>query len=46
MIEHHLTGIKEILFIPYAGFSASYDDGTIKVQNAFQPLGIKLTRIH
>jgi dipeptidase E len=46
MIEHHLAGIKKILFIPYAGVTLSYDDYTNKVQNALQPLGIKVTSIH
>jgi len=46
MIEHHLAGIKEILFIPYAGVTLSYDDYTNKVQNALQPLDIKVTSIH
>jgi dipeptidase E len=46
MIEHHLAGIKEILFIPYAGVTLSYDDYTRKVQHALQPLDIKVTGIH
>ena len=46
MIEHHLAGIKEILCIPYAGVTLSYDDYTNKVQNALQPLDIKVTSIH
>ncbi|NQZ23545.1 MAG: dipeptidase PepE [Colwellia sp.] len=46
MIEDHLAGIKEILFIPYAGITLTYDDYTNKVQNALQPLDIKVTGIH
>jgi dipeptidase E len=46
MIENHLAGIKEVLFIPYAGVTVSYDDYTKKVQDALQPLNINVTGIH
>ena len=38
--------ITEILFVPYAGVSLSYDDYTQKVQQALEPLNIKVTGIH
>ena len=46
MIEDHLAGIKEILFIPYAGITLTYDDYTHRVQSALQELDIKVTGIH
>jgi dipeptidase E len=42
MIENHLAGIKEVLFIPYAGVTVSYDDYTKKVQDALQPLTLQV----
>jgi dipeptidase E len=46
MIKEHLGPIKELLFIPYAGVTISYDEYTDMVQNALTPLGIKVTGIH
>lgn len=46
MIKEHLGTIKELLFIPYAGVTISYDEYTDMVQNALKPLGIKVTGIH
>ena len=46
MIEDHLKGIKEVLFIPYAGVTVNYDDYTDKVQSALTSLNIKVTGIH
>jgi dipeptidase E len=46
MIEDHLGGIKDILFIPYAGVTVNYDDYTDKVQSALTSLNIKVTGIH
>ena len=40
MIEDHLDGIKDILFIPYAGVTVNYDDYTDKVQSALRSLNI------
>ncbi|TKB44890.1 dipeptidase PepE [Thalassotalea mangrovi] len=45
-IAAHLGDIKELLFIPYAGVSISYDEYTHMVQSALQPLNIKVTGIH
>jgi dipeptidase E len=38
--------INEVLFVPYAGVSLSYDEYTEKVQQAFEPLNITVTGIH
>jgi len=46
MIEHHLAGIREVLFIPYAGVNLTYDNYTNKVQDALQSLNIRVTSIH
>ena len=46
MIEDHLDGIKDILFIPYAGVTVSYDDYTDKVQSALRSLNINVSGIH
>ncbi len=38
--------VKEVLFIPYAGVSMSYDAYTSKVENIFMKLGYGLTSVH
>jgi dipeptidase E len=43
MLNQHLPNIKELLFIPFAGVSVSWDNYTTKVQHAlpdFQIIGI------
>lgn len=40
------TSIKEVLFIPYAGVSISYDDYTAKVDNVFSKLGYAVKSVH
>jgi dipeptidase E len=43
MLNQHLPNIKELLFIPFAGVSVSWDDYTTKVQHAlpdYQIIGI------
>lgn len=46
MIEEKLNGITELLFVPYAGVTLSYDEYTAKVQCALNEQGIKVTGIH
>ena len=46
MIKAKLDGVSELLFIPYAGVTLSYDDYTTKVQSALADLRIKVTGIH
>jgi|TARA_B110000914_G_scaffold217962_1_gene224691 dipeptidase E len=46
MIKEHLADITQLLFIPYAGVTVSYDDYTAMVQTALTPLNIKVTGIH
>ncbi len=38
--------VKEVLFIPWAGVSISYDDYTAKVEGVFKKLGYGLRSIH
>jgi dipeptidase E len=45
-ITQHLEGINELLFIPYAGVSVSYDDYLAKVALALSPYGITVRSIH
>ncbi|MDX5405808.1 MAG: dipeptidase PepE [Chromatiaceae bacterium] len=45
-IDSHLSGINELLFIPYAGVSIEYDAYQAMVQQALLPLGITVTSIH
>jgi dipeptidase E len=45
-ITAHLQGIDELLFIPYAGVSVSYDDYLAKVALALTPHGIRVRSIH
>jgi dipeptidase E len=45
-IKPHLKGITELLFIPYAGVSTSYDDYQAKVQQALSILGITVRSVH
>ncbi len=40
------ASIKEVLFIPYAGVSISYDDYTAKVAEVFLKLGYDLKSVH
>jgi len=46
MIKNHLADITELLFIPYAGVTISYDDYTAMVQKSLNTLEIKVTGIH
>ncbi|MEP1445094.1 MAG: dipeptidase PepE [Paraglaciecola sp.] len=41
LIDLHLSEIKEIVFVPYAGVSISWDDYTTKVQKALPNYHIK-----
>ena len=45
-IAKTLEGVKEIVFIPYAAVTFSYDEYERKVQNRFDEIGIKVRSIH
>ncbi|MBO9490560.1 dipeptidase PepE [Endozoicomonas sp. G2_1] len=46
MISEHLAGIDELLFIPFAGVSISYDHYTNMVSTALAELNINVKGIH
>lgn len=46
LIAAQLAERREVLFVPYAGVTVSYDDYQRKVQQALSPLGITVNSIH
>lgn len=46
LIKAKLNGITELLFVPYAGVTMSYDEYTTKVQSALSLIGVNVTGIH
>ena len=46
LIQQHLSGVKKVLFIPYAAVSISYDAYQQMVQQAFDAIGIEVDGIH
>jgi len=45
-IKKTLTGITEVVFIPYAAVTFSYDEYERKVQERFNEIGIKVNSVH
>lgn len=45
-IKNFLSGIPEVLFLPYAAVTFSYDEYELKVQQRFSEFGIKVNSIH
>ena len=45
-IGAHLQGVSEVIFIPYAAVTFSYDEYEKKVQERFDEIGIKVRSIH
>lgn len=45
-IKNFLSGVSEIIFIPYAAVTFSYDEYEAKVQDRFSEIGIKVSSIH
>ena len=45
-IAKTLQGVSEVVFIPYAAVTFSYDEYEAKVQNRFNEIGIKVRSIH
>ena len=45
-IAKTLKGVTEVVFIPYAAVTFSYDEYEAKVQNRFNEIGIKVRSIH
>ncbi len=46
MIAEHLGQIKEVIFIPYAGVTITYDEYKNMVQSALEDSGITIKSIH
>ena len=46
MIDHHLSDVREIVFIPYAGVTINYDEYSERVQTALQDLNIIVKGLH
>mgnify|MGYP003307442497 FL=1 len=45
-IAKTLSGVTEVVFVPYAAVTFSYDEYEAKVQQRFNEIGIKVTSIH
>lgn len=45
-IGAHLQGVSEVVFIPYAAVTFSYDEYESKVQERFNEIGVKVRSIH
>jgi dipeptidase E len=45
-LAQFLGEIKEVLFIPFAGVTITYDEYEEKVQKAFDEMGVKVNSIH
>ena len=45
-IAEHLKGVTEVLFVPYAAVTFSYDEYERKVQERFNEIGIKVSSVH
>ena len=45
-IGAHLQGVSEVVFIPYAAVTFSYDEYESKVQERFDEIGVKVRSIH
>ena len=45
-IGAHLQGVTEVIFIPYAAVTFSYDEYESKVQERFNEIGVKVRSIH
>jgi dipeptidase E len=42
----HLHGVRELLFVPYAGVTVSWDDYATRVAQALEPLDLVVRRVH
>lgn len=45
-IAEHLKGVKEVVFVPYAAVTFSYDEYERKVQSRFDEIGIRVRSVH
>ena len=45
-IAEHLAGVSEVVFVPYAAVTFSYDEYERKVQQRFDEIGIRVRSVH
>lgn len=45
-LAEQLRGVRELLFVPYAGVTVSWNDYTARVALAFEPLGLVVRSVH
>lgn len=45
-IKEFLGDVKEVMFVPYAGITFSYDEYQQKVQNRLNEIGVKVDSVH
>lgn len=46
LIDAQLGQIRDVVFVPYAGVSLSFDDYAQKVQQALAPIGVRVHSLH
>ena len=46
MIQTHLSEVRSVVFIPYAGVTVNYDEYTVMVQTALSDLAVTVKGIH
>lgn len=45
-IAEHLAGVSEVVFVPYAAVTFSYDEYERKVQQRFDEIGVRVRSVH
>jgi dipeptidase E len=45
-MAEHFAGVREVLFVPFAGVTVSWDDYAARVREAFGALGIAVRAVH
>lgn len=45
-LDEFFTGVKEVLFIPFAGFALGYDEYEKRVQKPLEKVNVEVTSIH
>ncbi|MBR2351969.1 MAG: dipeptidase PepE [Alistipes sp.] len=45
-IAEHLAGVSEVIFVPYAAVTFSYDEYERKVQQRFDEIGVRVRSVH
>lgn len=45
-LAEHLAGVRELLFVPFAGVTVGWDDYAARVREALAPLGVGVRSVH